>query len=146
MAEFRFQFDNGGRVPCDVKKTLGTIEILKVLEPVQVFEDGQPTGEVAERPVECFSETADAVVLVTFPPEVDLTGLKAFDAIELPQNSTDVVPWASIDPNARNARDATSGIKVKAAKFKRLGSSPTPAPTQPQKTSAEEKDNKGAAK
>lgn len=144
MAGFRFQFDNNGRVPCDVKKTLGTVDVLKVLEPVQVFEDGQPTGEVAERPVECFSETADAALLVVFPPEVDLTGLKAFDAIELPQNATDVVPWASIDPNARSVRDAISGIKVKALSFKRV--TITPAPAQPRKPKVEDKENKEAAK
>lgn len=142
MAGFRFQFDNSGRVPCDVNKTLGTVDVLKVLEPVQVFEDGQPTGEVAERPVECFSETADAALLVMFPPEVDLTGLKAFDAIELPQNATDVVPWANIDPNARSVREATSGIKVKALSFKRV----TNTPVQPRKPKAEDKENKEAAK
>lgn len=130
MAELNFAFDNHGRVPVDVKKTFGTIEVLKVLAPAMVFEDGKPTGEISERPVECLSSAVDGGVIISFDPEVDTSQLKIFDQLELDDDNVDVVPWANIDKNAYgNAAD--SGCKIRASKFRKV-SAAMPNPGKPQ--------------
>lgn len=142
MAEFNFQFENHGRVPCDIKKTLGEIEVLKVLQPTMVFdEENNQTGEIAERPVECLSSVVDGSVLIVFDAALDdVANLNTFEKIELDNDHVDVVPWASIDSNAYS-NYAESAVKIKASKFSRVGSDKKdPVPTSVDQKSA--KNNK----
>jgi hypothetical protein len=121
MADISFQFDNKGRVPCDVKKTFGEITVLRILEPTQVFDDEQkPTGEIAERPVECFSSVVDGSILVDFAAEVNLEGVEPFTEIELHEDFVDVVPWGEIIPNGQN-EFVQVNAKIKATKFTKVG-------------------------
>lgn len=123
MAEFNFQFENHGRVPCDIKKTLGEIEVLKVLQPTMVFdEENNQTGEIAERPVECLSSVVDGSVLIVFDAALnDVANLATFEKIELDSDHVDIVPWVTIDSNAYS-NYAESAVKIKASKFNRVGS------------------------
>lgn len=121
MARIEF-FDNGNVVPADPEATLGTLEILKVLEPRMVYEEDEegnsvPTGEISERPVECFSTIAGCSVDISFSPDVVLEGLKPFDEISL--QGVEFVPWANIDENSMS-NYADSGIKIRATGFKQV--------------------------
>lgn len=128
MAELNFQFENKGRIPTDIKKTLGDLEVLKVLEPRMAFENNEPTGEIIERPVEVLSSAVGGSVVIAFEPQVDLTGLQTFDGIELTDDQVDVVAWANIDPNAFG-NFADSDVKIKASGFKKVtGAKPTATP------------------
>ena len=128
MAELNFQFENKGRIPTDIKKTLGDLEVLKVLEPRIAFENNEPTGEIIERPVEFLSSAVGGSVVISFEPQVDTTMLNVFDQIELNDDQVDVVAWANIDPNAFG-NFADSDVKIKAIGFKKVsGNKPTAAP------------------
>lgn len=130
MAELNFAFDNRGRIPTDVKKTLGTLEVLKVLEPKIKFEDGESTGEISERPVEFLSAAVGGSVVISFDPGVDTAQLKTFDQIELEDDDTDVIAWANIDPNAFG-NFAESDVKIRATKFRKVNAV-MPNPGKPQ--------------
>lgn len=129
MADLNFSFDNRGRIPADIKKTLGKLEVLKVLEPRQVFEDGEPTGEVLDRPVEFLSSAVGGSVVVTFAAGVDTSSLQTFDEIILNDEDVEVVPWANIDPNAFG-NFADSDVKITAATFNRAGANVPPRQSQ----------------
>lgn len=132
MAELNFQFQNSGRIPADVKETLGSVTVLKVLEPRQEFEDDKPTGEIIERQIEAFSTKAEGAILLALDPNLSTEGLKFGDELEFNDSDISLVAWSNISPNAQNAF-ADTGVKIKVHGFRKAGGVPIkPAERKPE--------------
>lgn len=114
------EFENN-LVPANLKKTFGNLFFVKVLNARMMYdEDRNPTGEISERRIEVSSDVQQSTFEVSLPASADLEGLKWMEPIEL-ENVT-IRPWAMIDEDAfGNVPD--SGVKVRAEKIRKVGSS-----------------------
>lgn len=123
MAELNFQYQNSGRVPVDVKKTLGTLTVLKVLPPRTIFEEDDEgkfadTGEIGERLVEAFSSVAETPVLLNLEGKLDTSSLDYGDVLLLSDGDVSITPWGNIDANSQSYRPDNFGIKITVHSFK----------------------------
>lgn len=127
MARIDFM-QNKNEIPADVKKTLGDLEVIQVLEPREELArnaegEFESTGVVKETPVELLSSVLEGAVEVSFEPTADVTNLKKGDRLEL-VNCRFVVYSNSQTNNRATVKIWSSGFKKVSAE----GNASKPAP------------------
>lgn len=142
-------FDDN-KIPVLFNQTVGKVTFVAIRDnKFTKDEEGNYTDIVRVQSIEVSSEAQRETFNVDLPPEIELSGFKFGDTIEI-EGVEEAEPWAQLPAGEQNINSAFTGFSVLATGIRKVNLNDTPSNTntppvnQPQKS--ENKGEKGKDK